>query len=81
MKSKIQRAAIESKKQGYEYMSSVVKSVFNTTYYNVNKIDDVIENGWTPAQRGQFGNWHGRIGQIHRPEKCISRQSALRLIN
>jgi len=60
-------------------MASVVKSHFNTTYYNVNNIDDVIERGWKPAGFNSY-EWHGRIGTSHLPEKCIKRQDALNLI-
>ena len=75
--SKIIKAAKAAKNDGFVYMSSVVKSVFNTTYYHINKIDDVIAAGkWIPCPKGQCGNWHGRIGTNHFPEKCINKSNA-----
>ena len=84
--SKIMKAARMAKEDGYEYMTSVVKSVYNTTYYNVNKIDDVIKVGkWIPANYVSMmptadgtGSWHGRCGQNWLPEKSINKSSAIR---
>ena len=42
MEHKIVKAAKAAKADGFEYMSSVVKSVYTTTYYNVVVIDNVI---------------------------------------
>jgi len=83
-KSKIIEAAKKAKEDGYEYMSSVVKSVYSTTYYNVVKIDDVLKAGkWIPANRVSMmpskngGSWHGRCGQNWLPEKSINKSSAI----
>jgi len=70
-----------AKAQGYEYVASVVKSVFRTTYYHVIKLSDLIEVGkWIPANKGQYNNWHGRIGTSHLPEKTILRSDMFNLI-
>jgi hypothetical protein len=61
---------IKAKQAGYVYCASVVKSIHNTVYYNVNLIDDCIECGkWIPCLMGQYGKWHGRIGTSKLPEK------------
>lgn len=56
--------AIKAKEQGYIYMASVVKSIFNTTYYHIVSIDDVIKAGkWIPADVVQFPSGaRGRTG-------------------
>ena len=63
----------KAKSMGYIYISGVVKSVFQTTYYNVNKIDDLIKEGkWIPSAHVNFpGGAHGRFGTAHRPDKCL----------
>ncbi|HUT63047.1 MAG TPA: hypothetical protein VMZ04_03720 [Anaerolineae bacterium] len=76
---KIKQAAKEAKKQGYEYIASVVKQVFATTYYNINHVDNVIESGWKAAPFNT-GEWSGPVGQKELPEKTIMRQHALSLI-
>lgn len=62
--SKVVERAIELKAMGYTHMASIVKSVFNTSYYHVVKIDDVIEAGkWIPSGMVQFESGaHGRVG-------------------
>lgn len=77
-KSKIKQAAEAAKADGYEYMTSVVKSVYSTTYHHVVPIDEVIESGkWTPAPQGQWGNWSGRLGQAKLPENSINKSRAI----
>jgi len=73
--TRTQKQAQIAKKQGYKFIASVVKSVYNTTYYHVNTVDDVITNGWIPAPRGQYGNWHGRFGQSQLPDNTIMRSN------
>ena len=73
---KIRKAAIEAKKLGYTHISSVVKSHYATTYYNVNEIDEVISRGWIPAQK--YNGYRHGVSRL--PEKTISRQSALKLV-
>jgi len=53
----------ELKAKGITHLASVVKSVYDTTYYNVNSIDDIMANGgkWIPAVYNYHG-WRGRIG-------------------
>lgn len=43
--SKIVERAISLKSKGFKYMAAVIKSVYNTSYYNVQSIDDVIKVG------------------------------------
>lgn len=43
--NKIVDRAQALKAQGYKYMAAVIKSVYNTSYYNVQSIDDVIACG------------------------------------
>lgn len=73
------QAAIAAKADGYEYMTSVVKSVYQTTYYNINKIDDVISAGkWIPASKGQLPSGaRGRIGSSSLPPKSINKSVAI----
>jgi hypothetical protein len=49
--------------QGITHLASVVKSKYNTVYYHVNSIQNLIDNGgkWIPAPYNHY-NWHGRIG-------------------
>lgn len=81
MKTKIQIQAEKAKQAGYAYVASVVKSVYNTTYYHILPIDQVITHGWQVAPKGQYqgqtGTWYGRYGQSHLPEKCIRRDALL----
>ena len=80
MEKMIVKAAKKAKELGFTHMSSVVKSVYATTYYHVNLIDDIIEKGyWEPAPKVSF-RWHGRRGQTALPDKTISRQGALDLV-
>jgi hypothetical protein len=62
--SKIILRATELKAKGYKNMASVVKSHFDTTYYHVVSIDDVLSAGkWIPAGKVQFSSGaHGRVG-------------------
>jgi hypothetical protein len=62
--SKIITRAKELKSKGFLNMASIVKSHFNTSYFHVVKIDDVIAAGkWIPAEKVQFESGaHGRIG-------------------
>ena len=83
--SKIIEAAKKAKEDGYEYMTSVVKSVYNTTYCNVNKIDDILAAGkWIPARYVSMmptadgsSTWHGRMGQNWVPKNSINKSSAI----
>jgi hypothetical protein len=56
--------AIEAKAEGKRYMASVVKSFYNTTYWHVVSLDQVITEGrWIPAEKVQFESGaHGRLG-------------------
>ena len=77
--SKIIRAAKAAKADGYKYMSSVVKSCYNTIYHHVVEIDSVIAAGkWIPAYQGQLESGaRCRIGQIHEPKNCINKSVAI----
>lgn len=82
--SKIQKAAILAKKQGYAHIYSVVKTHFSTTYCHVNDVDYVIINGWRPAP--YLGNFNCKAGitlfDMHENcEKVISRQAAYSLVD
>lgn len=63
MKRLTEKRAAELKAQGYTQIASVVKTYYNTTYWNVNEIDVIMENGgkWIPAPYNTYG-WHGRAG-------------------
>jgi len=74
-KTKTQQLALAAKSRGYKYISSVVKSHYSTTYYHINDIDDVIANGWTPAPRGQYGDWYGRIGTSAVPQNTVAKKA------
>jgi len=75
---KIQELAQKAKDKGYEYVASVVKSYYNTTYYNVNDIDDVIAHGWQAAPFNT-SPWRGRMGQSKLPDKTIMKYELYRL--
>ncbi len=80
MENKIVKAAKAAKADGYEYMTSVVKSVYTTTYYNVVAIDDVISNGkWIACQKKTGFGWHGPVGVrlSDLPDKCIGKSIAI----
>lgn len=64
MKKLTEQRANELRAEGYTHIASVVKSYNATTYWHVNSIDEIMANGgkWIPAAKGQWGNWHGRIG-------------------
>lgn len=55
--------ANELKASGITHIASVVKSRYTTTYYHVNSIQDILNNGgrWIPAPINSIG-WHGRRG-------------------
>lgn len=75
---KIVRAARWAKANGYQYMASVVKQVFRTTYYHVVPVQDIIENGdWIPAPVVWGMPWRGRYGQKTLPESTCLRAHAL----
>lgn len=79
--NRIQKQAIKAKTDGYEYISSVVKSFRATTYYHVVSVDAVIEKGkWIPASMNHVG-WCGRIGMTWKnvPKKTISKQDLYKL--
>ena len=82
--TKLIDAAKAAKDDGYKYMTSVVKSVYNTTYHHVVAIDDVLAAGkWLPAQCGSYptadgqSSWHGRCGTSTVPEKSINKSRAI----
>lgn len=77
---KLIEAAMAAKADGYEYMTSIVKSVYSTTYHNVVRIDDILKRGgWIPAYHGQLESGaHCRIGRIKVPEKSINKSDAIR---
>ena len=61
--NKIIEKAIAKKAAGYQYMAAIVKSHYNSSYYNVQLIDDIIANGkWIACQRGIHGYRQGTIG-------------------
>jgi hypothetical protein len=68
MKKLTPERAAELRANGIVQIASVVKSVYNTEYCNVNSIDAIMANGgkWIPAARGSYpgkrGTWHGRVG-------------------
>lgn len=79
--SKVVRAAIAAKRDGYEYMTSIVKQHMSTTYHNVQLIEDIISaGGWIPCRQGWVGNWYGPKGvsTANLPEKSINKSFAIR---
>lgn len=66
MKKLTEKRADELKANGITQIAAVVKSIYNTTYYNVNTIDALLANGgkWIPAGFGQTETGaRGRMGQ------------------
>ena len=81
---KIQLQARKAKEAGYQYVSSVIKSCYRTTYYNILPVDTVIATGWQAAPRcihffKKGGSAMIRVGCSRRPEKCISRTVMMQL--
>ena len=64
MKKLSQERADELRADGKTQIASVIKSVYRTTYYHINTIAEIMDNGgkWIPCWKGQCGNWHGPIG-------------------
>lgn len=59
--------ANELKASGITCIASVVKTIYNTTYYNINPIDAILRNNgrWIAAGHGQFDNGgRGPVGTI-----------------
>lgn len=58
MKKLTKKRAEELKLHGYTQIASIVKSVYATTYYHVNTIDDIIANNirYIPATRYDYRN-------------------------
>lgn len=77
--SKIIKAAEAAKKDGYEFLTSVVKSHFATTYHHVVRINDVLAAGkWIPAGGVQFASGaRGAFGVSSVPAKSINKTSAI----
>jgi hypothetical protein len=64
-----------AKKNGYEYVYSIVKNYKGTEYCHVIKIDDVLRAAkWIPAPFKRGFGWVGRWGVTKVPPKSISRQ-------
>lgn len=63
MKKLTKERAKYLKSLGYTQIASVVKSYLGSTYYHINSIDSILENGgkWIPAPR-YYGSWNGPIG-------------------
>ncbi len=79
MENKIVKAAKAAKADGFEHMSSVVKSVYTTTYYHVVAIDDVISKGkWISCPKKTGFGWHGPVGVTNLPDKCIGKSIAIK---
>lgn len=84
--NKILQAAIAAKSDGYEYMTSIIKSVYNTNYNHVVPIDRVISCGrWPGCMRGQHqsadgqSTWYGPCGvtDANLPPKSINKTDAI----
>lgn len=59
-----QRVAEYAKEQGYTHIGSVVKSHYQTVYYHILTVDEVIESGWQGAPINTH-NWRGRVGETY----------------
>lgn len=79
---KIVRAAAFAKSRGYTHIAAVIKTFFDTGYYNVQRVDDVIRRGWAPAEQAVTG-WIGPIGVTAAccPVKTILRTELMRLFD
>ena len=57
MKKLTEARAKELKNMGYTHIAAIMKSVFNTRYYNINSIDAIIKNNgkWIAAYPGMKG--------------------------
>lgn len=88
MDKKIVLAANLAKLAGYTHIASVIKSKYDTTYYHIVAIDDILACGnWIAAPIGVYptrdnqSTWHGRVGINHLPDYAITRQAALALVS
>jgi hypothetical protein len=78
-KPKIVLAAEAAKAAGYEYIASVVKSVYRTVYWRVIPVDEVIKAGKWEYRPPQW--WNRGVTTKNLPDRTISRQKALRLVD
>ena len=73
--TKTQKQAQKAKDLGVEHITSIVKTVFTTVYYNVNSVESVIARGWQGASF--LGMGQCRRGVLHNDlptGRCMSRQ-------
>lgn len=78
--NKLARAALAAKRDGYEYMTSVVKQ-YKTTTYNVVHIDAVINTGkWIPPPFSTYA-WDGKVCITTRrlPKRSINKSDTIRI--
>jgi len=61
-----------AKEQGYEYITTIVKTHFNSSYWNINRVDSVIKSGKFRPAPIYNGYAHGTITS-ELPENCIER--------
>ncbi len=55
------KLAEEARERGYNYIFTIVKQHFNSSYYNINSVDDVIETGKFRPAPAYDGYVHGTI--------------------
>jgi len=81
--SKIVKAAKLAKELGYDHISTVVKSVFATTYHNHNSVEDILQHGKWVAAQYHNGRWCGPMGTSYKdlPPKTISRVDLFRKLD
>jgi len=91
MKKLTQEQAEFLRRKRYTHIAAIVKSIGYSKYYNVNRIDDIMENGgkWIPAEsiphtfkNGYTGNIKmGTIGTKIDWSQTVARGFATYLIN
>jgi len=75
--NRIVRVANKAKLLGFKYMASVVASYYNTKYYNVVIIDEILDKGkW--LKDGEFKRCNGYLRFSQLPKGTIMKKSAMR---
>ena len=81
-KSKLLKGAEIAQSMGYKYIYSIVKTYYNTQYYHVVKLEDILREGkWIPAAYVRMSGKYRKLGVTKLPEKALHRFSIYSLAN
>ncbi len=62
-----------AKSKGYEYISTVVKQVFNTQYFNINHVDYILSTGKFHGLHNNNGRYNVGLTWRELPVNTIDR--------